>query len=63
MRVWGHAPRKVEILNALKCVLETSEAPFLACIQYNHIPASCFLRLTVSESMIYDALASGLRSI
>ena len=32
----GTPPGNVEILHALKCVLEASEAPFCVCIQYIH---------------------------
>ena len=45
----GTPPENFEVLHALKCVLGASEAPVCACIQYIHIPASCRLRLAVSE--------------
>ena len=47
------------ILHALKCVLG---APFVH-VHSTYIPASCLLRLVVSDpSVMYRALASGLRS-
>ena len=45
----GTPPENFEVLHALKRVLGASEAPFCACIQYIHIPASCRLRLAVSD--------------
>ena len=54
--VWGHMPRKFEILQPLKYA---SEAPF-ACIQYinNYQLASSFSGFR-SKSMTYRALVSG----
>ena len=56
--VWGHAPRKFEILHALKCVLE---ALFRACTQhiYNCKLSSSIIGLRSKNT--YGALASGLR--
>ena len=50
-RVWGHAPKNFENLHALKCVLGAPEALFHACTQ-TYIPASCCLRLAVSDGKV-----------
>ena len=55
--VWGHAPR---ILHILKCVLETSEAPFRACI-HTYIPANCCV--CHIKSVTHRDLASRLANI
>ena len=44
-------PGNFEVLHALKCVLGAFEAPFCACIQ-SYIPASCRLRLAVSDQKL-----------
>ena len=52
-----------EILHVLKCVLGAPEALFRACTQYIY---TCKLLCSISgfrsKSMMYGALASGLRS-
>ena len=60
----GMPPENFEVLHALKHVLGASEAPFCACIQHNtytgKLPSS-FSGFR-SKSMLYWALANGLRS-
>ena len=63
-KVWGMPPENFESLHSLKCVLEASEAPFHACIQYKH---TCKLPPSFSgfrsKITMYGILASsGLHS-
>ena len=55
----GMSPENFEVSHALKCVLEASEAPFCACIQYIHtckLPSS--FSSFRSKSTTYGALRS-----